>query len=221
MEGQKSSLLRKSEEIKKLKRFWILGREGDWALVERIYDQVIAKLQYYKHGSEMLLSAHLISVNSAELDMDVIHKKLYGSYWSAFPWDALRLLMTLGFCYWNISVVPVAMWSALMTLKEREHVVGIIVDQVQKWGWAARQCVRDSATLFCIQPVRVPPSGGEYFWEAFLCLMAVVHRHNLLCKHILPQWSEVWPMFPESVFIKHNMPHLKQLRKSCGSWWCT
>lgn len=76
MEGQKSSLFKKSEEIKKLKRFWIVGREGDWALVERIYDQVIAKLQNYKHWKWNVAIISLICVSSAELDMGVMHKKV-------------------------------------------------------------------------------------------------------------------------------------------------
>lgn len=159
-------------------------------------------------GSEMLLSVCFISVSSAELDMGVMHKKVYGSYCSAFPWDALRLLMALFFCYWNISAVPVAMWNTLMTLEEREHVVGIIVNQVQKWGWVARQHLRDSATLVCIQPLTVPP-GGDYFWDAFFCLMVVVLRHDLLCKHILPQWSaEVSLVFPESFSSSNTICHI-------------
>lgn len=124
MEGQKSSLFGKTKGIKKLKRFWIVGRDGDWAFSRAKF--MIKSLQncsITNTGSEMLLSAHFTSVNSAEMDVSVVQRKAYGYYCSGFPWDALRLV-TLGFCYWNINVVAIAMWNALMTVKERKGARG-------------------------------------------------------------------------------------------------
>lgn len=76
MEGQKSSLFQKSKGIRKLKRFWIVGRDGDWAFGRTEF--MIKSLQngsIMNTGSQMLVSAHLISVSSAELDIDEMQKR--------------------------------------------------------------------------------------------------------------------------------------------------
>lgn len=162
-------------------------------------------------GSEVLLSAHFISVSSAVQDMDVMHKKVYGSYCSTFPWDAPRLLMTLFFCYWNISVVPAAMWNALMTLKERGQARGR--NNCQSGTEVGLSC-QAPCQRQCHTVVH-PASDSSSKWGVFLgCfpssrggaqvqLALQAHPVSVISRSVT---------HVSSLLIKHDTPHLKQLR---------
>lgn len=224
MESQKSSLFRKSKGIKKLKRFWIVGRDGDWAFGRTEF--MIKSLQncsLTNTGSEMLLSAHFISVNSAELELDVMQKKAYGSYCSGFPWGSLGLLATLGFCCWNVNVVPIAMWNALMTLKERKGARGRNNAQAGvKVGLDCQAaCQRQCRTV----PQRA--SGSSLEWGVFSRCFPLSHgggASSQLALQVNPASvisRSITHVFRVFLFIKDEMPQLKQFRESCCSSWCT
>lgn len=160
-------------------------------------------------GSEVLLSAHFISVSSAELDMDVMHKKVYGSYCSAFPWDALRLLMTLFFCYWNISVVPTAMWNALMTLKVREQ--ACVRNNCRSGTEVGLSC--QAACQRQCHTVQHPASDSSSKWGVFLKCFPLSHGGGAqaqLARQVHPASviSRMSLTFPESLSSSNTVCHI-------------
>lgn len=157
--------------------------------------------------TEVLLSARFISVSSAEPDMDVMHKKPYGSYCSAFPWDSqivndpdfLLLEHRCGTnCYVKCFDDTERKGACGRNNAQASIEVGLSCQAASQ-----RQC----------RTVLHPTSGSSSKWEVFLRCFPLSHGDGAqlqlaLQAHPASVISRMSVMFPESFSSSNTRCHI-------------